>query len=417
LNLIIFQKKLPAGSLMATLMVILIIATTCSLLLLGVYHTMLSSAKDEIDQRLADDLQSGMELVMSQPRPDSIAIRDSALLFTGEPDSVYYTSESWGCFTAVHLRVCYKGRNKTTSFLHGASGFKYNEATVYLADHNKPLYLTGESFLEGPVYLPPKGLNAGFFQGEGFSKKSMIKGNIDSSSGTLPSLRTICKTYIQQVESDSTTPLSGSSIQHSFAAPYRSFSSPGTIDQSLKGKLVIVSGSSLKIAASAQLEDVILVAPFIQFSKGFKGSVQAFAHDSITAESGCRFTYPSALVCCSKPDSVDNNGASITLNEDVALNGIVLALTQSGNKGPRPVIKIKAGATVEGLVYSEGYTHVYGRVKGAVYTHFFLHQKDGAAQDNVLKDAVITSSAWYRQGIYSSVFTGAARSILLKWLY
>src|SRR5689334_5704008 len=103
---------------MATLMVILIIATTCSLLLLGVYYTMLSSIKEEIDQRLTDDLRSGMELVMMRLRTDTVAIRDSAQLFTNQSDSIYYTSESWGCFTAVHMKICVKGRNKEISFLH-----------------------------------------------------------------------------------------------------------------------------------------------------------------------------------------------------------------------------------------------------------------------------------------------------------
>ena len=413
-------KSVSAGSLMSTLVVTLIIATTCSLLLLGFYHTSLSSVKDEIDQRLRDDLQSATTLIMAQPRPDKTPIHDSTLLFNGEMDSIYYMSESWGCFTSTYVKVSYKGRIKETSFLHGASAFPFDKATLYLADHDRPLYLTGDSYIEGTIYLPPKGMNTRFFQQEGFSRKVMMKGDVDSSKSFLPSLRSICKTFPDQFTRNDTTTLLPPSIQQSFNGSYLFCKLPPNTrltDKVWKGKLVILSESALEVLPGAQLEDVILIAPLIHFRKGFRGTVQAFARDSIVAESGCHFGYPSALVCCNKPDSTnDNTGATIKLQENVVLNGVVLALTKS-HAGPKPVARIDSSAVVNGLVYSEGFTELYGRVNGAVYTHFFLYHKSVTAEENVLKDAVIVSSPWYRERIYSSVFTGTARAKLLKWLY
>ena len=420
-----FYKRLPAGSLIATLVLALVIFITCGMLLLALYHFKYFEIKDQLEQRLDDDLQSGIERVLASERITATPKQDSSLLFEGMTDSLYYRNEPWGCFQASGIKVTYKGRMKTTSFLYGAEHFRYGDASLYLADHDRPLSLTGDTYIEGKAYLPKSGLRSGFFQQKGFSRKNLIEGTIDSSSKQLPPLEAAFRKQLRNLGDRITDTLltasgdAADSIEHSFlnAAQQLVLPRKGILThQYLKGKLIVLSDSLIEIGPGAYLEDVLLVAPFIHFTSGFKGAVQAIALDSITAETGCVFEYPSAMVGIGRSNAIGNTGATVTLHDGVTLHGMILGLAENNHSNIKPVVKVKAGATVKGLVYNEGYTYLNGRMEGAVFTHFFFEQRGPMSMENILIDATIVPSGWFQHAGYFSIFTGASRQTLLKWL-
>ncbi|WP_300600659.1 hypothetical protein [Niabella sp.] len=422
----VFYKKLPAGSLIATLVLSLVIFITCGMLLLALYHFKYFEIKDQLELRLNDDLQSGMERVLAAERLTATAEQDSSLLFEGQTDSLYYRNEQWGCFRSSGINVAYKGRAKTSAFLYGAEAFQYQDASLYLADHDRPLSLTGDTYIEGKAYLPKSGLRSGFFQQKGFSRKNLIEGTIDSSHKQLPALETPFRKQLRELGNRVTdtllSPTSAleDSVAHSFFNASRQLILPrkGMLThQYLRGKLIVLSDSVIEVSSGAYLEDVILVAPFIHFTTGFKGAVQAIALDSITAESGCVFEYPSALVGLGRSNAIGNTGATVTLHEGAILHGMLLGLAENDHSNIKPVVKIKAGATVKGLVYNEGYTYLNGRMEGAVFTHFFFEQRGPMSMENILIDATIVPSRWFQQAGYFSIFTGATRQTVLKWLH
>lgn len=421
----VFYKRLPAGSLIATLVLALVIFITCGMLLLALYHFKYFEIKDQLEQRLDDDLQSGIERVLASERITATPEQDSSLLFEGMTDSLYFRNEPWGCFHASGIKVTYKGRMKTTSFLYGAEHFRYRDASLYLADHDRPLSLTGDTYIEGKAYLPKSGLRSGFFQQKGFARKNLIEGTIDSSSKQLPPLEAAFRKQLRNLGNRVTDTLltaSGDavdSIEQSFLNTVRQVILPrkGMLtNQYLKGKLVVLSDSVIEVGSGAYLEDVLLVAPFIHFTNGFKGAVQAIALDSITVDSSCVFEYPSALVGIGRSNAIGNTSATVTLHNGVTLNGMILGLAENDRSNIKPVVKIKAGASVKGLVYNEGYTYLNGRMEGAVFTHFFFEQRGPMSMENILIDATIVPSRWFRDAGYFSIFTGATRQTLLKWL-
>ncbi|MCF3107866.1 hypothetical protein LL912_03655 [Niabella sp. CC-SYL272] len=422
----VFFRKFRAGSLIATLILSLVLFITCGMLLLALYHFKYFEINDQLDQRLNDDLQSGIERVLAAERITATPELDSGLLFEGMTDSLYYRNEPWGCFQASGIKVTYKGRMKTTSFLYGAEHFRYKDASLYLADHDRPLSLTGDTYIEGRAYLPKSGLRSGFFQQKGFSRKNLIEGTIDSSGKQLPPLETAFRKQLRALGNrvtDTLLPASGAgtdSVEQSFLNAARQLILPrkGILTtQYLKGKLIVLSDSVIEVGSGARLEDVLLVAPFIHFTSGFKGAVQAIALDSITAESGSVFDYPSALVGLGRSNAIGNTGATVTLHEGAVLHGILLGLAENEHSNIKPVVKIKPGATVKGLVYNEGYTYLNGRMEGAVFTHFFFEQRGPMSMENILIDATIVPSRWFRDAGYFSIFTDAKQQTLLKWLY
>lgn len=422
----VFYKRLPAGSLIATLVLALVIFITCGMLLLALYHFKYFEINDQLEQRLEDDLQSGIERVLAAEHITATPEQDSSLLFEDQPDSLYYRNEQWGCFQASGIKVTYKGRIKTTSFLYGAEHFRYKDASLYLADHDRPLSLTGDTYIEGRAYVPKSGLRSGFFQQKGFSRKNLIEGTIDSSSKQLPPLATTFRKQLRELGNRVTDTLlspsgdAADSLEQSFLNAPRQLVLPrkGVLaHQHLKGKLIVLSDSVIEIGSGAHLEDVLLVAPFIHFTSGFKGAVQAIALDSITVDSSCVFEYPSALVGIGRSNAIGNTSATITLHNGITVHGMILGLAENDRSNIKPVVKIKPGATVKGLVYNEGYTYLNGRMEGALFTHFFFEQRGPMSMENILIDATIIPSRWFREAGYFSIFKDATQQTLLKWLY
>ncbi|MCH5718183.1 hypothetical protein [Niabella hibiscisoli] len=146
----------------------MILFVTCSLLLLGVYYLRYFQVKDEINERLENDIQSIKTLLLADNEISNQVRLDSFLLFNQQPDSAYYTKELWGAYPLAHIKASYKGRQKELCFLYGASSYPFADATLYLSDQNRPLSLVGDTYIEGKAYLPKSGIRSGFFSKRDF---------------------------------------------------------------------------------------------------------------------------------------------------------------------------------------------------------------------------------------------------------
>ena len=351
-------------------------------------------------------------------------MRDSTLLFeNNNADSVHYSNELWGCFRAAHVSVSYKRRSKQKAFLYSDSKFLFQNASLYLADHDRPLSVTGDTYIKGVVFLPKSGIRSGFFQHMGFSRKNLIEGTIDSSKRQLPPLRTIYRNYFQDLGNLTFKPIKPAGLadtRQSFSkdCKYIYMSREGIIsNQKLSGKIIVFSDSVLEVRAGARLKDVLLVAPYIHFSGGFRGTVQAIALDSISIDQGCVLEYPSALVGIGRSNSIGSTGSTITIDSNSTLHGIALALSPSEKTNIRPVIKIKKGAEIKGMIYNEGYSYLNGMINGCIFTHFFFEQRGPMTMENILIDAQISPSKWFQGAALYSIFSESTHRKIIKWLY
>ncbi|MFT4093083.1 MAG: hypothetical protein QM640_05535 [Niabella sp.] len=417
--------RLPASSLIATLILALILFISCSLLLSGLYYFKYFQTRDTIDERLDDDLLSGINIVLSGNRFSENTYSDSLLLFKDSPDSLYYTSALWGIFPGTTLRVAYKGRHKNKQFLSGAMQYPYADATLYLVDHDQPLSLVGETLIEGKAYLPKSGIRSGFFEQRGFSREKIIEGVTDSSKKQLPTIAAAIQNQVKAIAGfikDSAANaafVTGNALQ-SFSGDTRILKTNrwGILsNRTLSGRIIVVSDSVIEADRTSQLTDVILVAPFIHFKDGFAGAVQAFALDSITIDAGCYLKYPSALVGMGRQDALSNTGATVTALDGSVVEGVIMALAGTAGSNIKPVVKIKKGAAIKGLVYNNGYTYLNGKVEGAVFTDFFFEQRGPLSMENIIIDASVTKSKWLTEAYYGAVFETSSNRQIIKWLY
>jgi hypothetical protein len=418
-----WSQKLPASSLLSTLFLSLILMITCSLLLLGVYYLKYFQVKDEINDRLENDIQSVKAILLSQNQISSKAVADSFLLFNQQPDSGFYTREIWGAYPLAHLKAAYKGRHKELCFLYGASTYPFADATLYLSDQNRPLSLVGDTYIEGKAYLPKSGIRSGFFQQKGFSRKRLIEGATDSSKKDLPPVISAYKDHFKQyarlINAAPNSVALTENVQQSFTKGVQLYktSSWGILNNRvLSGKIIIISDSVIEVDKTSRLKDIILIAPFIHFKEGFEGTVQALALDSITVEAGCRLNYPSALIGLGRQGEMGNTGSTITLHNNTIAEGIVASFRSEKKSNINPVIKLKQGATVKGLVYCAGYAYLNGKVEGSVYTDFFFEQRGPLSMENILIDVSITRSPYLLQGHPFSFFEGARDQKVIRWL-
>lgn len=416
-------RKLPAGALLSTLIISLIISGICSLLLLARYLAMHQIVQADIDQRLRDDLSSAVLLAMHRHLAENGSVVADTLLFHGEPDSVRIVNEVWGGFTASHVSVRYKGRGKSAAFLYGGTGSGFNDACLYVSDRGSALGITGETYLQGTVYLPAKGMREGFFHGGAYSGKKMIDGRMADSRARLPALLPGCREYIRSAtallaQHPHAAAANDTATQYFDRAARQLLLPPtGKLRQcTFKGKIVLISTMPLDVDNSACLADVILVAPVIRFMQGFSGAVQAIATDSLIVDSTCRLNYPSALMAYGKKDTLATVGPRITVRGGAFVNGVILGLEDSSASAARPQVWVQKGAQVRGLIYNEGQTRLNGRVSGAVFTDGITDLKNGVTVPNVLEDAHIVSDGWFTSGAYSFVFAESVRPTVIKWL-
>lgn len=370
-------------------------------------------------------MASAQEYLLSDTSLSIQPYTDSFELYDGIPDSLFYTRELWGCIPVASITVTSNGRRKRASMFYGASSHQYRDACLYVSDHGGPLSVTGNTHIEGNAYLPKSGLRSGFGQ-QDFSGKNFIDGEIAVSSKTLPPinsalnenikyLATLIEDTLQKFER-----LSSDSLSQSFfsAARFIKLNKLGLIgERKISGKLMLVSDSVIEVSPTADIEDVVLIAPYIRFKQGFKGSVQAFALDSITVEGQCYLYYPSSIAGIGRNNKAGSTGAIISMKEDAIIEGLVLGLKPELTSNIKPVVRVDKQAVVKGLVYNAGFTYLNGKVEGAVFTDFFLEQQGSMSIENTLTDVTIVQSRWFTVANYFSLFHHAYHPKIIKWFY
>lgn len=418
-----FKTKLSAGTLLSTLILALILFTSCSILLLGSYYFKYQVIKDIIGEKLDENMKAAITLALNDNQLYKEPYRDSALLFGNPEDLAYYKKTLWGLFPLASIRVISKQREKEKAFLYGASDHHLKNATLYLADHNRPLSLVGNTYIEGTAFLPKSGIRSGFFDQKGFSRKKLIEGIIDSSKTTLPEVNPVFAEQFKifpKLISDTiqSLPLFEDKI-NSFLNPsiiYKANAWGVLNNRKLAGNIIVVSDSILEAGPTSKLENIIMVAPYICFKEGFEGCVQAIALDSITIEKKCRLKYPSAIIGIGRDNLTGNTGSTLNICKESIVEGVVMSITGKGKNNIKPVINIKKEGIIKGLVFTTGNTYLSGTVKGAIYTDFFFEQRGPMSMENMLTDATIIKSNWYLWGNYFSLFNDAARQKVIKWL-
>ncbi|WP_226180714.1 hypothetical protein [Hymenobacter lucidus] len=343
-------------------------------------------------------------------------------LFGAEKDSVQVEKRPWGVFD-TGIVVAHQGTERDTLLaLLGCHFDETGRAALYLADTNTPVAVGGGQII-GTSYLPKAGIRpyvGGLVTNP--APSASIRGQVRESQHSLPIetadvIRQLSKYDIAQLREwlppATQTRSLARVMQHSFAdlplLVEHTTTSP-LAHVSLSGNIILTSNQRLIIEPTAQLNNILLIAPVIVFKKGFSGQVQALARDTIILEEGCRLTYPSALCASSS-----TTNAVVLLGANSAVSGAVLAVSTGPNLYGA-TIRMSPGALVEGQVLTSGQLENCAQVHGSVVAHQLLYRTPSTFFTNYFINATIDRPILSPHFITTPILNSASKTAVVSWL-
>ena len=382
-------RRLPAGALLLVLAISIIVTSLLLSLIFLATNRRLLVQRDTMHQQLRRNLFSG--LAYAQAHPSQPAFQSALVdLFGDGNDSVKVIRKPWGVFDVAVLTAG-KGPFRDTAVALLGSHFSYlNQGALYLTDENVPLAINEDAQVRGAVWLPKKGdVRPGSLPLTGERRTGEpVTGTIRSSQPTLPlssdSALARLRAYAQLQLTDLLP--AGSQPAPALARLTYSFvgvpavwyhEQPFTVQGRVAGQVVVASARRLVVEASCQLDNVLLLAPVVIVKAGFRGRLQIIARDTAIVENNCLLAYPSA-VCTYSPGKT----TLVSLGEGSLIQGVVIATAAEPGLGC--LLRMVAGTTVEGQLFSAGAVENCGTVRGTLMCRRLMYHTVGSFYENYL---------------------------------
>lgn len=341
-------------------------------------------------ERLIDNCHSGLRKIQASAETEyDYKVED---LFGDESDSVYYRSYYHGLFKVNHVSAFSYGDTIGKSSFSAPFEVKGNPALV-LEDNNYVLALSGNSKIVGNCYVPNGKINTTVFKGEIYKNKVPVVGNIEQSKSPFPELNPEYTKLMEQ-NIDKITNYNLSDNLPEKDTIYNSFFNQTIIfkindgwslyQKSIVGNVALVSDMPLDIPRDCNLQDVVIIAPVIKISEGFKGRVQLFATDTIVIQNGVTLLFPSAIYVVPNQEIK----SQILISKNTEVNGVIVI---SGNENSDHLLNIENGAVINGLVYNSGNCQLEGKINGSLYSHLMYQRDASAIRYNLMYNGQIKS--------------------------
>lgn len=408
-----------AAALYIVIIISLLIAIiSASLLSVAFYYKLEIQKKNRLDQ-LNSNLQSGSAMLLSADY-QSLDQELKKDLYGDEKDSLSLNKEQWGAFDVNTVKAYTLKDTLKRSFFSG-SNFR-DSSVIYLSEENRPLSVSGNTQLTGNAELPKSGLKQAYVDGKPYAGKELIKGKIKESALELPQLNEKrIKDLLKYFDTREGLSLPHKNeLENSFfnaVQVYKLSTGPARISgMKIKGKVILISDSTLTINQDMQLEDVLVFAPVIIVADDFKGTCQLFARDSISIGKRCDLAYPSFAGVFKRETSKVQS--KISLGKNSRFSGILLSYE---NKRSVLQTKITIGkeAKVQGEIYATGYIEFEPPVSvyGKVYTRRFVIKRNEVLYENYLIDVTLNRHLLSKYYLSSDLLGRKEQgNQILKWL-
>jgi hypothetical protein len=404
---------IKASSLFYAIVISILIAIISSCLILFSSLSHLEFLNYEILQRLNLNADSGINLLLTDQSLVSPGEKTYLDLYNKGNDSVELHLKPWGAHEIAISMATFQNKKATRIAQIGSFTDSADLYSIYLADENKILALSGKTLIKGTAYLPKAGVKRAYIEGQNFSGNKLIEGDIKTSQTKLPEFNKNIFTYIQKVfankiisDHDSVVEikneLSTDTLKNSFLSPTILFRSSASItinEGVFSGNIAIISSNKIHISNGAILNDIILFAPKITIGEDVKGNFQAFATDTILIAKNVSLSYPSVLGLVTTPRSPQVS--SILTEDNDTISGSLFVFKENQNQQKHSVIIIKKNVFINGEVYSNDITDVQGTINGSLMCQKILLITPSSVYENHLLNATIdvTKRSGYFTGI------------------
>jgi len=424
---VIERISVKGGSLFFVIVISIVLAIITTNILLVIYFQLNLVSEHTRKQKLAANLQSGINITLEWRNTHQTRIDTTFDLYRLGSDSLSIKILNWGLFDIGIVDVADGKWHERKLFLFGSSLPDSLNKSIYLTDLDRPLTISGETQITGNASLPKAGIRAGSADGFNYTGESLINGKQYLSGHSLPKLNKewlipyfeiLSQSNLQSSSSkkiNHTTP--GNIVFNPFSDSTLYYTSQDTIilnHINFSGNIRIYSAKEIEVDSTVTLNDIILIAPKIIFKGHFSGVVQAFASDSLVIEENCSFNYPSALVLLK--DSINRGQPVLDIGSNNTIQGIILSQCQKKDIN-LTIIRIGRKTSVEGIIYCNGYLDLSGIIAGIVCTDNFIHKGSSTIFENYLINARVNRLALSKFYVGSSLFfdDNPDRKVI-KWL-
>ena len=421
----IWRKKIKGGALQFVLFVGTIVAVLLMCFVLISHSHKLFKQKTDVTIALIQAADNGLTYSFGQ------SVKNNEQVNIPEKNdlniSVTVQKKYWGL---IELRsaTAQKGQLKFTkiSFVGRNDA---NRAALYLKDNQRPMVIAGNAKITGTAYLPERGIKMGNIGGYGYTKPYLIYGNQQRSSAQLPQPDQEVLQQLKLLTSPSFEPKGiavdfkkGSVLQNSFAEEslvIKDYS----IDldgAQLTGNILVWAANKIVVRNTAQLRDVVLIAPNIEIKDGVRGNFQAFAQERIEIGRSCNLEYPSVLAAQSVKKSMNKKDRkrdpNIYIKSETSVSGTVVYWDENESDRHRSHIKIDEKAVINGEVHCAQNLELKGSVFGNVTTNAFVAMENGGVYLNHLFNGRIDATMLPSE-FGGLCFDNKPANCVLKWLY
>lgn len=419
------SSRMPANTLAVTIIVTLLLGIISTSLLLLFYYNRQEAIKYSVEERVKNNLESGIELVLADTTVNSEKRVTRLSLFDSEQDSIVITSELWGIYKVATVRAFANRYSKQKTFFNAPVLNGFLNSCIYLADHKRVLSIVGNTKLSGNVFLSGAGIRPGYINQRGFDNNSFVEGEIKISEPELPSLDSSsiknAEILLRQIEDTAwikshRTDLADEGVFQSFTEPTLNYVCQGPLylDKiNLRGHIIVYSDTKVEVSDKAELDNVIIISPVIIFEKEFKGKVQAIARDSIILKEGCELKYPSSLLLLKRKKETIQS--VIRVEGDCKFSGCIIA-----NANPEDIFGnyFEAGkdSHIEGVVYIKGYSSLAGSIYGTVLTDYFIYKTPNVIYEDYIIDTEINRMRLSKHFTGSPIFKTPGKNKIAEWL-
>ena len=348
--------------------------------------------------RLKDNVESALRLVMTNPTLVSYNERKVLDVFGDQQDSVSILKTRWGAFTNWEISSNWSGSSYTKYFMTGVNFQKGEPIALYLTEKDNYLSVSGSTLIRGNAYLPKLGVRKAYIEGSGSAQEKMIDGEKFRSARLLPKPDSLFIKYLSKWLNGRFNDMDSiMTFEHALQKGFlrNPFSKRPLILYSnndilmdnglvLEGNILIYSSKSIVVQKNAKLNTCLLFAPVVKFIEGFTGSVQAFASDSMFVEKGCKLKYPAYIGLLNEAF----NNCIIKIEKGASIEGGIF-VWQKNKAVHEPYILIEDSATITGQVFCKGNIELKGTINGSVYCNGFNLRTASSFYENHLLNATI----------------------------
>lgn len=411
--------SLRAGALYLVLVIGLVISSViASVLLMGYQRSHILSMHSKVT-RLERNAASGIVYLMAQRGEKAISF-ELDLYGTGE-DSVNLSLRPWGIFNVAVAQAHASSYKVQKAAMLGSDLDSLREVALYLADEDRPLRIAENVAIIGKCFLP----RLGFKRVADLSRASENLESMQKASQStiaLPenfnAILNRAKYYFNSETNFVARPATltegstgGSTIKNSFneeAIIIKSSKALWLNEIKIEGQVIVLSGTSVHISSTALLNDVIVVAPYIEVEAGFRGALQLFAQDSITVAPNCQLNYPSAICVANT-----TQGGYVYINKGSKITGQVFI---GGGISGGQYHQLLLEGEVEGQVFVDGRIEHKGQINGGIFCRRLILRTTSVLEDNYLKDAIINVKGMSKFYLADVVSSSNSRKGIVKWL-